>query len=118
MNTSKIIIGTVSVAILGTSVFAGAIDGPQRANTQVKANSIDRFTVNFRENERAIVCLKGDGDTDLDLYIYDENGNLVAKDIDNTDTCAAVWTPKWSGHFTIQVKNRGNVYNCYKLYTN
>ena len=118
MNVSKIFIGTVASFILGASAFAGAVNGPKFADTKVNANSTDRFTINFRANERAVVYVEGDGDTDLDLFIYDENGNLIAQDIDNTDSCIAAWTPKWSGSFIIRVKNRGNVYNRYNLRTN
>ena len=64
------------------------------------------------------VAVVGDGDTDLDLYIYDSNGNLIEKDDDYTDTCYCSWTPKWTGAFTIKIKNRGGVCNYYTLYTN
>ena len=68
--------------------------------------------------EEAEVAGVGDGDTDLDLYIYDSNGNLIEKDDDYTDTCYCSWTPKWTGAFTIKIKNRGGVCNYYTLYTN
>ena len=60
----------------------------------------------------------GDGDTDLDLYVYDENGNLIDKDIDSTDTMLCMWTPKWTGEFIIKIKNLGSVRNYYTLWTN
>jgi hypothetical protein len=96
----------------------GAIGGPRRSTTSVSANSVDVFTIRFRGYESAIVALRGDGDTDLDLYIYDDNGNLVARDDDYTDGCVASWTPRYTGVFTIRVKNRGSVYNRYTLATN
>lgn len=65
-----------------------------------------------------MVIVNGDGDTDLDLYVYDENGNLMGKDIDYSDYCVVSWTPRWTGPFTIKIKNRGSVYNRYKIYTN
>ena len=37
---------------------------------------------------------------------------------DYTDTCYCSWTPKWTGAFTIKIKNRGGVCNYYTLYTN
>lgn len=54
-------------------------------------------------------------ETDLDLYIYDENGNLIDSDIDNTDICVCTWTPRWTGRFKIKIVNRGSVYNNYRL---
>ncbi|GAB3914417.1 hypothetical protein GCM10028803_59840 [Larkinella knui] len=96
----------------------GAVGGPKRSTTSVSANSVDVFYIRFRGYESAIVALQGDGDTDLDLYIYDDNGNLVARDDDYTDGCVASWTPRYTGLFTIRVKNRGTVYNRYTLATN
>ena len=59
----------------------------------------------------------GDGDTDLDLYVYDENGNLIDSDEDGSDTCLAIWTPRWTGTFRIEVRNFGYVSNVYQIWT-
>ena len=60
----------------------------------------------------------GDGDTDLDLYVYDQNGNLIDKDVDYTDNCVCTFVPRWTGLFVIKIVNRGSVYNRYVLRTN
>ena len=104
--------------MMTSALFAGATDGPQSANTSVKANGTDRFEVSFAGGEMAQVTVNGDGDTDLDLYIYDANGNLVAKDEGDTDRCSCRWYPRWDGKYTIKVVNRGNVYNVYSIRTN
>ena len=65
-----------------------------------------------------MVTVIGDGDTDLDLYVYDENGNLIDKDVDYSDDCVVSFVPKWTGVFTIKIMNRGNVYNNYIMRTN
>ncbi len=85
---------------------------------RVEARTTDTYTIRFRGGEDACVIVSGDGDTDLDLYIYDENGNLIDSDTDNTDQCVAIWHPKWTGPFTIKIKNLGNVYNRYSLTVN
>ena len=69
-------------------------------------------------NFLAEVVVSGDGDTDLDLYVYDSNGNLIAKDDDYTDGCYVRWRPSWTGRFIIKIVNRGPVYNKYVLMTN
>ena len=56
-----------------------------------------------------------DGDTDLDLYVYDENGILIASDTDSTETCVVRFWPKWTGAFRIEVRNLGTVYNRYEI---
>ena len=81
----------------------------------VKANHTDNYRIYFYRGEEAEVLVIGDGDTDLDLYVYDDNGNLVASDTDFSDNCYVSWTPRRSGYFTVKIKNLGNVPNCYLL---
>ena len=98
--------------------FAGAVPGPKRTDERVQARSTDSYAVIFRQGEIARVALSGDGDTDLDLYVYDESGNLVASDDDELDDCYVSWAPRWTGRFTIKVVNRGYVANDYTILTN
>ena len=101
-----------------TTQTRGAVGGPKRGVYRVPARGTDTFTVKFFSNERATIVVSGDGDTDLDLYVYDDNGNLIAKDDDYSDDCVVNWVPRWTGQFTIKVVNRGNVYNEYIIATN
>ncbi|GAB1415270.1 hypothetical protein MASR2M117_06760 [Paludibacter sp.] len=101
-----------------TTPTRGAVGGPKEGYYKVAAGGSDIFTVKFWANERATVAVSGDGDTDLDLYVYDESGNLIVKDDDYSDDCIVNWTPKWTGQFTIKVVNCGNVYNRYAIVTN
>ncbi|MBN8826663.1 MULTISPECIES: hypothetical protein [unclassified Spirosoma] len=96
----------------------GAVGGVQTASSRVYSGSVDVYRIAFYGMEPAAVAVQGDGDTDLDLYIYDSNGYLVAKDDDNSDTCIARWTPRYTGTFIVRVKNRGSVYNRYAMATN
>lgn len=38
--------------------------------------------------------------SDLDLYVYDENGNLIASDAEPDDYPHVLVSPKWTGQFT------------------
>lgn len=84
----------------------------------VRANATDKYAIQFRGGETAIVVVSGDGDTDLDLYVYDADGNLVTSDLDNTDDCVCVWTPRYTSTYTIKIKNYGDVYNRYRIAVN
>ncbi len=110
----------IAMLIFGATVpgFAGAVGGPKRADTSVRANDTDVFRVTFRGGELALVSVSGDGDTDLDLYVYDENDRLIARDDDSSDDCLVSWVPRWTATFKIRVVNRGRVYNEYELRTN
>jgi len=96
----------------------GAVGGPHREVHVVSAHSSDRFVVPFHSDELAAVALSGDGSTDLDLYVGDQNGNLIGKDDDNTDDCLVRWVPKWTGPFLIMVRNPGSEANRYVIVTN
>lgn len=96
----------------------GRTVGPTRHYDDVLAGHTDIYTMTFRGGEEAIVVVSGDGDTDLDLYVYDENGNFIGSDVDGTDDCVVSFTPRWTGKFKIKIKNLGRVYNHYLLATN
>jgi hypothetical protein len=66
----------------------------------------------------AEIVVVGDGDTDLDLYVYDANGNLIEYDEDYSDDCCVSWVPLWTGAYTIRAVNRGRVYNRFTITTN
>ena len=96
----------------------GVVTGPVYRRDRILATDTDYWRFTFRGGEPAIVIVSGDADTDLDLWIYDENGNLIASDTDSTDQCVCSFRPRWTGTFIIKIKNYGRVYNNYTLRTN
>lgn len=61
------------------------------------------------------VIVDGDGDTDLDCWVYDRFGTLLGSDTDSTDLCIVpVYHPS-SGDLTVHIRNLGDVYNEYEL---
>lgn len=105
-------------ASMGNSATRGAVGGPKGQKDRVYGKDINSYQVKFWANELAEVCVSGDGDTDLDLYVYDSNGNLIGSDTDYTDDCVVRWVPVWTGTFTIKVVNRGALYNNFAIWTN
>jgi hypothetical protein len=83
----------------------GAEGGPRSGTTVVRRGATDVFNVTFRGGEPARVFISGDGDTDLDLYVYDENGGLICRDEGPSDDALCRWTPRWTGNFQIRVRN-------------
>lgn len=96
----------------------GRAMGPGQAYRKVWGKSYMTDLITFDGGLLAEVGIIGDGDTDLDLYVYDDNGNLIASDTDYSGDCYVSWVPRRSGTFVIKVVNRGNVYNIYSLVTN
>lgn len=96
----------------------GNINGPCRDYASVNGRSYLDYTASFIADRLAEVLVSGDGDTDLDLYVYDSNGNLIASDADYTDDCYVRWVPAWTGRYTVRIVNRGPVYNRFVILTN
>jgi len=101
-----------------SSATRAAVGGPRYQVDRVNANASVEYLLDFRASQLAEVAVSGDGDTDLDLYIYDSNGNLIAYDEGYTDDCYVSWVPRWTGTFSIVVRNRGRVYNIFQIATN
>ena len=96
----------------------GRAAGPATHQDRVRAKATDEYEIVFSGGEVARLAVIGDGDTDLDLYVYDENGNDICKDDDRTDTMVCEWSPRWTGPFTIKIKNLGRVSNRYTMLIN
>lgn len=96
----------------------GATRGPTVHSDTVLAGNTDSYTISFRGGEEAAVLVSGDGDTDLDCFVYDEDGSLVAKDDDSTDECRLTFRPQRSMRYRVEIVNLGGVYNAYHLRTN
>ena len=103
---------------LGSGSTRGAVGGPKGQRDRVYGKDVNSYQVKFWASELAEVCVSGDGDTDLDLYVYDANGNLIGSDTDYTDECVVRWVPAWTGTFIIKVVNRGALYNNFAIWTN
>lgn len=94
----------------------GATGGAQYNCTSVYAHSTDTYNIRFNPGY-AEIAVVGDGDTDLDLYVYDSYGNCVKDDSYNRN-CYVSFNVSVGGNFTVRVVNRGGVYNNYCIATN
>ncbi|MDE6310229.1 MAG: hypothetical protein K2L96_00230 [Muribaculaceae bacterium] len=96
----------------------GAVQSYSATTEIIRAGATDTYEIEFRGGELAIVVVTGDGDTDLDVFIYDSEGNLVDSDTDNTDDCVCEWLPSATDTYRIVIKNYGEVYNNYMIAVN
>lgn len=97
----------------------GRLAGPGYNVNVVPGRGTDRYSgVTFVGGRYAEIYAEGSGRSDLDLYVYDQNGNLICSDTDASDVVYCGWTPRWTGNFTIRVVNRGLNANRYALITN
>jgi hypothetical protein len=104
-------------ALAGQEAGACCREGPVQAKDTVQRERSDLYQVWFNGHETAQVLVAGDGASDLDLYVYDENDNLICRDDDGTDRMLCTWTPRHTGMFTVEIRNLGDA-NAYDLITN
>ena len=74
--------------------------------------------INFYGGELARIGVVGDGDTDLDLYVYDQNGHEIVRDTSSGPDSLVQFVPRWTGAFRVRIVNLGYVYSNYVLMTN
>ena len=96
----------------------GRVGGLKYDIRRIRPGEIHTFTLTFRTGEVAAVGINGHSRSNLDLYIFDENGSVIGRDIGRTDNCRVVWTPAWTGPFTVKLKNEGPSRNVYRITTN
>jgi hypothetical protein len=113
----EVLLGMIADVEAGKS--KGRVPGPLVTIDIVQAGFTNTYYDQvFEGGELAEVATVGDTDTDLDLFIYDEHGNLICSDTDYSDRTYCSWYPRYRGPFAIVIKNLGGVWNEYRLFTN
>ena len=113
---SKIVFTVVAMVVFVLPSLADSTMGSGLHRDRVAGHGTDRYTITFVAGETASVGISGDHTTELDLYVYDDQGNLVARD-DNGygDERLVKMIVYRTSVFTIRVVNRGSVYNDYAI---
>ena len=81
---------------------------------RLSANSYRIHNIRLNRGSADII-LEGDGSTDLDLYVYDDNNNFIGKSECGCDYESLSLTIYRTTIFKVKVVNRGSVYNDYTL---
>jgi hypothetical protein len=111
--TAMVMGGLIALGHGGVTKLARA-DGGVNVTT-VKGGDTDTYTRHFRAGEVVTIGVRGDGDTDLDLYVVSPSHQPIAKDDDDTDVCLVRFRAPESGVYTILVVNCGSVSNAYTI---
>lgn len=82
----------------------------------IAAESTKMFSFQFMADDVVIVEVKGDGSTDLDLYVYGENHEEITKDMDSTDKCKCIFIPQRGVEYSIEIRNIGYNTNYSKIH--
>jgi hypothetical protein len=84
---------------------------------RVPAYTTNIHRLNWETGEVGQVCIDGDNDTDLDLYVFGAAGLIISSRGPWDDECVE-WYVRGGGQFRIEVRNLGDVYNDYYFVTN
>ena len=100
------------VLLLAMSAFSNvAFFGNEGGTGYLYGGNYTTYVVPFNGNERADVVISGDGSSDLDLYVYDQNGIEVCRSTSYSDDEHCIFYPLWTGSFIIKVVNVGSYGN-------
>jgi hypothetical protein len=97
----------------------GVIDGPLYSIIKIKSGGNDTYkSLPFEGGKYAEIYIEGNGNSDLNLFVYDDQNRLVCSDTDASDIAYCGWRPVSSAPFSVTVKNKGGSSNQYSLITN
>src|SRR5438045_2694269 len=94
---------------------ADPVGGTQTRSSVVGALSSRSYTVRCWAHEITRVTVRGDGDTDLDVFVYDSYGTLITSGEGYSDDEVVTFSPHVTGEFTIVIVNYGRVYNRFRV---
>jgi hypothetical protein len=100
------------------SMARGSVSGSGYWRRKLSARSYVNLRQRYIGNETAEVALRGDGDTDVDLFVFDARGNQICRSTTYSDREYCRWVPRWTGDFVIRVVNHGRVWNDVTVLTN
>ena len=125
----NLIVKFIATAILAAGIPAVALANGSATTMSSPMESIvkyftvgafdqDSHSVYINAGELVYIKATGNGNSDLDMYVYDSNENLVVQDVRNTTDGYVTFTAGRSGTYYIDITNDGDEDNVYKLVVN
>jgi hypothetical protein len=99
------------IALAGLLGASQTVMASDRGYATVAPGTTDILTARITGQQWVTIGLVGDGGTDLDLYVYDPFGQLVARDEGQTDNGLVRFWAVYTGSYTVRVVNRSNLYS-------
>src|SRR4051812_22017505 len=103
------------VATFGLLVAAPAAKAADARRVTVQGFETESFTVRMTSGDH-LLTVAGDGDTDLQIRVYNESGRLIAKGTnDGGVTYTTITAPPGGGKVTVEVTNLGLLPNTFRI---
>ncbi len=110
----KNLIAAFALAVTATLGAAGSANADS-ARFVVHGNSTDTIDLSVTGGEY-LLTVEGDQSTNLDFYVYDQDGNLVFMDEDETDLMYTTFVvPSDGTEYQLLVVNQGDASNIYRV---
>jgi hypothetical protein len=117
----KILALSVLTALFCVSLGSADLVTPRKLdpNEKIAPMSVRSYVAAFKASERARAIVSGRGQTCMGLYVFDAQGNCLAKD-DMTvpkvcDDLNVEWIPPVEGRCSVEIRNLGHDVNEYQL---
>jgi hypothetical protein len=106
---------TIPLGLSSGVASAEPIGGTLTDRSWLDGQDRQSITLTCRGGEQTRVCVRGDGSTDLDLYVFDDSGRLLGSDTGSGDHCHVNFRPDWTGRVTLRIVNLGWMSNRYTV---
>jgi hypothetical protein len=116
-----IMTGSVLAVLFCVSLGSADLVKPREASKDliIPAGVTRSFVEAFKKNERALAIASGRGKACLGLYVFDRDGNCVAKDDisapSTSDDLIVEWYPTEEGRYSVELRNAGFESNPYQF---
>ncbi len=93
-------------AASGTEGTSAEPDDIVKIEDRVLRGHTDVWAIWFQGGRTAEVAVVPDGPRDpIDCEVYDEGGNVLIIETENTSTCEVSWSVRWTAEFYIHIRN-------------
>jgi hypothetical protein len=99
------------IALAGMMSVGQAVEARDVGVNVVRPGTTDVLKARIVAGGWVTIAVSGDGDTDLDLYVYDPNGRLVGHDDGPTDDCGVRFYASYTAKYTVKVVNRSSFFS-------
>jgi hypothetical protein len=111
MTRTLFVVGLFALMAAGQPGPGAPKEGRSVRKAQLPPNRSLNLVKEFNGGERACAIIAGEGQSYLGLYVYDADGNCIARDdranYRTRDDAAVEWYPRQTGRYSIEVKNLG-----------
>ena len=116
----RLLILSAAGVLLGVSIVSADLETPEKlAAVEIPGLGARATLRRFKANEEAQAIVSGKGSTCLGLYVFDANGNCVAKDDltapESSDDLTVKWVPHEAAAYSVEVRNGGIMPNSYEF---